>query len=111
MPPYVIYVITEDQIGLMVEVATETIERATAEQLHSRTLTCASPGYSCRNGSSKGACADLPGEVAEHLGRVLRLGRGADLMLFDGEGGEWQATIEVLERGRVGVRVPGSCRS
>jgi 16S rRNA (uracil1498-N3)-methyltransferase len=52
-----------------------------------------------------GACVDLPGEVAEHLGRVLRLGPGADLTLFDGEGGEWQATIEVLERGRVGVRV------
>ena len=55
----------------------------------------------------EGACVDLPGEVAEHLGRVLRLGPGADLTLFDGEGGEWQATIEVLERGRVGVRVGG----
>jgi 16S rRNA (uracil1498-N3)-methyltransferase len=53
----------------------------------------------------EGAGIDLPGEVAEHLGRVLRLGPGADLTLFDGEGGEWQATIEVLERGRVGVRV------
>ena len=53
----------------------------------------------------EGACVDLPGEVAEHLGRVLRLGPGADLILFNGEGGEWQATIEVLERGRVGVRV------
>ena len=36
---------------------------------------------------------------------MLRLGPGADLILFNGEGGEWQATIEVLERGRVGVRV------
>ena len=53
----------------------------------------------------EGACVDLPGEVAEHLGRVLRLGPGADLILFNGEGGEWEATIEVLERGRVGVRV------
>jgi 16S rRNA (uracil1498-N3)-methyltransferase len=53
----------------------------------------------------EGACVDLPGEVAEHLGRVLRLGPGAELILFNGEGGEWQATIEVLERGRVGVRV------
>jgi len=53
----------------------------------------------------EGACVDLPGEVADHLGRVLRLGPGADLMLFNGDGGEWQATIEVLERGRVGVRV------
>ena len=53
----------------------------------------------------EGACVDLPGEVAEHLGRVLRLGPGADLLLFNGEGGEWQATIEMLERGRVGVRI------
>ncbi|MDQ3775890.1 MAG: 16S rRNA (uracil(1498)-N(3))-methyltransferase [Pseudomonadota bacterium] len=53
----------------------------------------------------EGACVDLPGEVAGHLGRVLRLGPGADLLLFNGEGGEWQAIIEVLERGRVGVRV------
>ena len=31
------------------------------------------------------------------LGGVLRLGPGADLMLFDGEGGEWQAIIWVLD--------------
>ena len=45
----------------------------------------------------EGARVGLPGEVAEHLGRVLRLGPGADVMLFDGEGGEWQAIIEVLD--------------
>ncbi|MGH8587571.1 MAG: 16S rRNA (uracil(1498)-N(3))-methyltransferase [Gammaproteobacteria bacterium] len=53
----------------------------------------------------EGVRVNLPSEVAEHLGRVLRLGPGADVTLFNGEGGEWQATIEVLERGRVGVRV------
>ena len=37
--------------------------------------------------------------MAEHLGRVLRLGPGADLTLFNGEGGEWQATIEIVDRG------------
>ena len=52
----------------------------------------------------EGARVDLPGEVAEHLGRVLRLGPGADLTLFDGEGGEWQATIEIVDRG-TGERV------
>ncbi len=55
----------------------------------------------------EGARVNLPSEVAEHLGRVLRLGPDADLMLFDGEGGEWQATIEMLERGRACVRVGG----
>ena len=53
----------------------------------------------------EGARVDLPGEVAEHLGRVLRLGPGADLALFDGEGGEWQATIEIVDRERVSVCV------
>ncbi len=52
-----------------------------------------------------GAEIDLPAEVAAHLGRVLRLGPGAELTLFDGRGGEWQALIESLERGRVGVRI------
>lgn len=47
----------------------------------------------------------LRGEAVAHLGRVLRLGPGADLTLFDGEGGEWRATIEVLDRERVSVRV------
>jgi 16S rRNA (uracil1498-N3)-methyltransferase len=53
----------------------------------------------------EGACVDLPGEPAAHLGRVLRLGPGAEIMLFNGEGGEWRATIEILDRERVGVRV------
>jgi 16S rRNA (uracil1498-N3)-methyltransferase len=53
----------------------------------------------------EGARVDLPGEAVEHLGRVLRLGPGANLILFNGEGGEWQATIEVLDRERVCVRV------
>ena len=39
--------------------------------------------------------------------RVLRLGSGAEVTLFDGEGGEWRATIEVLDRDRVSVRVGG----
>lgn len=53
----------------------------------------------------EGTGIDLRGEAVAHLGRVLRLGPGADLMLFNGEGGEWRATIEVLDRERVSVRV------
>ncbi len=53
----------------------------------------------------EGAAIDLPGEAAAHLGRVLRLGPGAELTLFDGRGGEWLAVIESLARGRGSVRV------
>jgi 16S rRNA (uracil1498-N3)-methyltransferase len=53
----------------------------------------------------EGTGIDLRGEAAAHLGRVLRLGPGAEIMLFNGEGGEWRATIEILDRERVGVRV------
>ncbi|MGH8574212.1 MAG: 16S rRNA (uracil(1498)-N(3))-methyltransferase, partial [Gammaproteobacteria bacterium] len=47
----------------------------------------------------------LRGEAVAHLGRVLRLRPGAEVTLFDGEGGEWRATIEALDRERVSVRV------
>ncbi len=36
----------------------------------------------------EGTGIDLRGEAVAHLGRVLRLGPGADLMLLNGEGGE-----------------------
>ncbi|MGQ0592029.1 MAG: 16S rRNA (uracil(1498)-N(3))-methyltransferase [Gammaproteobacteria bacterium] len=55
----------------------------------------------------EGTGIDLRGEPAAHLGRVLRLGPGADVTLFDGEGGEWRATIEIVDRERVSVRVGG----
>jgi 16S rRNA (uracil1498-N3)-methyltransferase len=40
----------------------------------------------------------LPADEARHLGRVLRLGPGAIVSVFDGRGGEWEA--EVAEVGR-----------
>ena len=43
------------------------------------------------------ACA-LPDEEAEHLVRVLRLGVGAEVEVFDGRGGLWRA--EVVEAGK-----------
>jgi hypothetical protein len=68
--------------------------------------TCGARPIRAGPASRRGSC-QLPSEVAERLGRVLRLGPGADVTLFDGEGGEWQATIEMLERGRACVRVGG----
>jgi 16S rRNA (uracil1498-N3)-methyltransferase len=45
----------------------------------------------------------LPEAVATHVARVLRARAGQRLTLFDGRGGEYDATI--LEIGRCGVRV------
>lgn len=47
----------------------------------------------------------LPAEAAHHAARVLRLGAGDALMLFDGRGGEYEARILALERGRATVAV------
>jgi 16S rRNA (uracil1498-N3)-methyltransferase len=43
----------------------------------------------------------LPVEEMQHLTRVLRLGPGAEVAVFDGRGGEFSARIESAERGRV----------
>jgi 16S rRNA (uracil1498-N3)-methyltransferase len=45
----------------------------------------------------------LPEEVAAHVARVLRARAGQSLTLFDGRGGEYDATI--LQIDRAGVRV------
>ena len=50
----------------------------------------------------------LPEEEAEHLSRVLRLGAGADVEIFDGRGGLWRA--EVVQAGKHGVQVKAAER-
>jgi 16S rRNA (uracil1498-N3)-methyltransferase len=46
----------------------------------------------------------LPSGASAHIAKVLRLRVGAELTLFDGRGGEYEATMLALERGG-GVRV------
>lgn len=46
----------------------------------------------------------LPEAVAHHL-LVLRLGPAAPVTLFNGEGGEYTATISSIEKKRVGVEI------
>jgi 16S rRNA (uracil1498-N3)-methyltransferase len=50
-----------------------------------------------------GAVVDLPGEESHYVRRVLRLGPGEQLALFDGRGGEWAA--EVIDSAGAVVRV------
>lgn len=47
----------------------------------------------------------LEESAARHVARVLRLGEGAALTLFDGSGGEYPATIEALAKRTVSVRL------
>ena len=49
------------------------------------------------------ATIQLPDEEAAHLARVLRLGAGAEVEIFDGRGGLWRA--EVVQAGKHGVQV------
>jgi len=48
---------------------------------------------------------ELSGSAAHHVSRVLRLRMGAPLVLFDGEGGEYLATIAALGKNRVSVAI------
>lgn len=49
---------------------------------------------------------DLPAGAARHV-QVLRLQPGATVTLFNGEGGEWEATVTRMGRSEVAVEVGG----
>ena len=57
------------------------------------------PRFHCppepHNSLAPGARITLPETAAHHAVRVLRMQDGAPLILFDGQGGEWQATLKV----------------
>jgi len=50
----------------------------------------------------------LPPEEGEHLTRVLRLGAGARVRVFDGRGHEFAAVVDDASRGEVRVRIGDS---
>ena len=61
-----------------------------------------------------GALLTLPSDAARHLRRVLRMPDGARLLLFNGEGGEFEATLVLAggsARARVGARHPVATES
>lgn len=55
--------------------------------------------------AAPGATLDLPGALARHACRVLRLGESDLLTLFDGRGGEYQGRIAAVSRARVAVEL------
>ena len=64
-----------------------------------------SPRFYCPTSLSPGAFADLPENAARHALRVLRLGVGDSLTLFNGEGGEYACRISSAQRDRGRVEV------
>lgn len=55
--------------------------------------------------SDSGGLVTLPEEEAVHLTRVLRLGPGDQIRVFDGKGREWRGEIAEASRQRAIVRV------
>ena len=69
------------------------------------------PRLFVRHPLSEGVAVDLDGAQANYLGNVLRLGVGAELLVFDGGSGEWLARIVETGKKRmtltVGLRTRG----
>lgn len=53
----------------------------------------------------EGATADLDDNAAQHVGRVLRMQPGQELLLFNGDGNDYPATITESGKKRVEVQV------
>lgn len=64
-----------------------------------------SPRFFCPDGLASGVSLRLPGNAARHAARVLRLGVGAPVALFDGRGGEYAATIAAVRKDDVVAEV------
>lgn len=62
------------------------------------------PRFYCAHPLSVGAIIALPDHVAHHV-QVLRLAVGDRITLFNGEGGEYTATLTVIEKKRVSAEV------
>jgi len=63
------------------------------------------PRFHVAAGLQAGARLDLPADAAHHAARVLRLAPGDAVALFDGTGGEYEASILASRRGSVTVEV------
>lgn len=62
------------------------------------------PRFYCPQALSVGAIVTLPDHAAHHV-HVLRLASGDAVMLFNGEGGEYAATLNAIDRKRVSAEI------
>jgi 16S rRNA (uracil1498-N3)-methyltransferase len=58
----------------------------------------------CEHKLGPGAQFALSPEAAQHVAKALRLKAGDSLVVFDGRGGEYEATIQRIEKDRVDVK-------
>lgn len=63
------------------------------------------PRFYCPQGLAPGAVFTLPEEIFRHAIRVLRLPEGAELALFDGQGGEYPAVLRHVDKHHASVQV------
>ena len=61
------------------------------------------PRIHCPFTLAPGATVDLPPEASHHVTKVLRMGEGDALILFDGRGGEWSARLHRVGKGMAAV--------
>jgi 16S rRNA (uracil1498-N3)-methyltransferase len=59
---------------------------------------------------SDGAFVELDAAQANYLGNVMRLGVGAELLVFDGQSGEWLARIDAAGKKRMTLAVERQTR-
>ena len=63
------------------------------------------PRIHCDLRLGPGAQFALAPEAAQHIGKALRLKAGDAIVVFDGRGGEYEATIQRIDKERVEVKV------
>src|SRR5690348_4026031 len=68
------------------------------------------PRLFARQPLGAGAAIELDGGQANYLGNVLRLGAGAELLVFDGLSGEWLARITEAGKKRMSLAVERKTR-
>jgi 16S rRNA (uracil1498-N3)-methyltransferase len=63
------------------------------------------PRIHCDLRLGPGAQFSLSAEAAQHVGKALRLKSGDSIVVFDGRGGEYDATLTRIDKDRVDVKV------
>ncbi len=63
------------------------------------------PRIHCDLRLGPGAQFSLSAEAAQHVGKALRLKTGDSIVVFDGRGGEYDATLTRIDKDRVDVKV------
>ena len=63
------------------------------------------PRFFAPDATASAAVVALSDDEAGHLTRVLRLGPGDPIRVFDGRGHEWEAAVEEVRRGEASVRL------